>query len=83
MANKLNAENDEIIFGLLYVMHNPQKSSDVLAVFEALIGGKTIPRSAGGGGGSSDLHWDGRDPKEDEEVFPSSCFDACPQIGLS
>ena len=53
VANKLNAENNEIISDLFDVMHNPQKSSVVLAVFEALIGGKTIPSSAGGGGGSS------------------------------
>ena len=47
MANKLNAENNEIISDLLAEMHNPQKSSMVLAVFEALTGGKPIPSSVG------------------------------------
>lgn len=69
IANKLNAENSEIISDLLTVMHNPQKSSMVLAVFEALTGGKPIPSSVGGGGDSSDLRWDGRNPEEDEEAF--------------
>lgn len=41
----------------------------MLAIFEALIGGKPTPSSAGGGGGSSDLRCDGRDPKDDEEAF--------------
>lgn len=69
MANKLNAENNEIISDLLAEMHNPQKSSMVLAVFDALTGGKPIPSSVGGGCDSSDLRWDGRDPKEEEEAF--------------
>ena len=69
MANKLNAENNEIISDLLAEMHNPQKSGMVLAGFEALTGGKPIPSSVGGGCDSSDLRWDGRDPKEEEEAF--------------
>ena len=69
MANKQNAENSEIISDLLAVMHSPQKSSLMLAVFDALIGGKPVPSPVAGGGDGSDLRWDGRNPDEDEETF--------------
>ena len=46
----------------------------VLAVADALIGGRPIPTSGGGGGSTSDLRWDGRDPDEEEDAYRRRCL---------
>lgn len=46
----------------------------VLAIADALIGGRPIPTSGGGGGSASDLRWDGRNPNEEEDAYRRRCL---------
>lgn len=55
-------------------MPDPQIREDVIAVAEALMGGKPVPSIGGGGGSSSDLRWDGRNPDEDEHDYRIRCM---------
>ena len=53
----------------------PSLRNEVIAVAEALIGGKPIPQSSGGGGdSSSDLRWDGRRRGEEEDDYRRRCL---------
>lgn len=56
------------------MMSYPQIREDVIAVAEALMGGKPVPSIGGGGGSSSDLRWDGRNPDEDEHDYRIRCM---------
>ena len=51
----------------------PFLRAQVLALADALIGGKPISTS-GGGGSTSDLKWDGRNPNEDEDAYRRRCL---------
>ena len=60
---------------LLDQLSVPSLRVQVLAIADALIGGKPIPSSGGGGGGSnSDLRWDGRNPDEEEDAYRRRCL---------
>ena len=54
---------------LLDQLSVPSLRVQVLAIADALIGGRPIPSSGGGGGTTSDLRWDGRNPDEEEEAY--------------
>ena len=46
----------------------------VLTIADALIGGRPISSSVGGGGTISDLRWDGRNPDEEEDAYRRRCL---------
>lgn len=52
----------------------PSLRVQVLAIADALIGGRPIPTSGGGGGSTSDLRWDGRNPDEEEDAYLRRCL---------
>lgn len=52
----------------------PSVRNLIFAVADALIGGQSVPISSGGGGSTSDLHWDGRRPDEEEEAYRRRCM---------
>ena len=52
----------------------PSLRVQVLAIADALIGGRPIPTSGGGGCTTSDLRWDGRNPDEEEDAHRRRCL---------
>ena len=69
IAEEESTKKDDVISQLISVIQQPKMSSTFLAVFDALVGGKPIPSSVGGGSDNSDLRWDGRNPDEEENAF--------------
>jgi len=59
---------------LLDQLSVPSIRTQVFAIADALIGGKPIPTSGGGGGHTSDLRWDGRNPDEEEDAYRRRCL---------
>lgn len=59
---------------LLNQLAIPSIRSLIFAVADALIGGKPVPISSGGGGSTSDLPWDGRRLDEEEEAYRCRCI---------
>lgn len=59
---------------LLDQLSIPSMRTQVLAVADALIGGKPVSLSGGGGGSTSDLRWDGRNPDEEEDAYRRRCL---------
>ena len=59
---------------LLDQLSIPSMRVQVLAIADALIGGRPIPSSGGGGGTTSDLRWDGRNPDEEEDAYRRRCL---------
>ena len=59
---------------LLDQLSIPSMRVQVLAIADALIGGRPIPSSGGGGGTTSDLRWDGRNPDEEEDAYRRRCM---------
>ena len=59
---------------LLDQLSVPSLRVQVLAIADALIGGKTIPFSGGGGASTSDLRWDGRNLDEEEDAYRRRCL---------
>lgn len=59
---------------LLDQLSIPSLRVQVLAIADALIGGRPIPTSGGGGGSVSDLRWDGRNPDEEEDAYRRRCL---------
>lgn len=59
---------------LLDQLSVPSLRVQVLAIADALIGGRPIPSSGGGGGTTSDLRWDGRNPDEEEGAYRRRCL---------
>lgn len=53
---------------LLDQLRVPSLRVQVLAIADALIGGRPIPSSGGDGGSTSDLRWDGRNADEEEDA---------------
>lgn len=52
----------------------PDFREKFFAIADALIGGRPIPTSSGGGGDTSALRWDGRNPDEDEQSYRRRCM---------
>ena len=61
-------------------MSYPGMRQDIIAVAEALMGGKPIPSVGGGGGSSSDLRWDGRNPGGRGRILSFSLYAGCSKI---
>ncbi len=59
---------------LLDQLSVPSLRVQFLAIADALIGGRPIPSSGGGGGTTSDLRWDGRNPDEEEDAYRRRCL---------
>jgi hypothetical protein len=59
---------------LLDQLSIPSMRVQVLAIADALIGGRPIPSSGGSGGTTSDLRWDGRNPDEEEDAYHRRCL---------
>lgn len=59
---------------LLDQLSVPSLRVQVLAIADALIGGRPIPTFGGGGGSASDLRWDGRNPNEEEDAYRRRCL---------
>jgi hypothetical protein len=75
--SRLTELNDKLsseLYNFLNMMSYPGMRQDIIAVAEALMGGKPIPSVGGGGGSSSDLRWDGRNPGEEEEYYRFRCM---------
>lgn len=69
-----NGKLNETLCGLLDVLAIPDFREKFFAIADALIGGRPIPTSSGGGGDTSDLHWDERNPDEDEQSYRRRCM---------
>ena len=46
----------------------------IFTIADALLGGTPITVSSGGGGPTSNLPWDGRNPDEEEETYRRRCL---------
>lgn len=69
-----NSKLNEALSGLLDVLAIPDFREKFFAIADALIGGRPIPTSSGGGSDTSDLRWDGRNPDEDEQGCRRRCM---------
>lgn len=69
-----NSKLNETFCGLLDVLAIPDFREKFFAIADVLIGGRPIPTSSGGGGDTSDLRWDGRNPDEDEQNYRHRCM---------
>ena len=78
-----NSKLDETLCGLLDVLSIPDFQEKFFAIADALIGGRPIPVSSGGGGDTSDLRWDGRNPDEDEQNYRRRCMMAAAGVIIS
>lgn len=67
-------QQDSAYRPLLDQLSIPSLRVQVLAIADALIGGRPIPTSGGGGGSVSDLRWDGRNPDEEEDAYRRRCL---------
>lgn len=59
---------------MLDQLANPSIRSKIFTIADALIGGTPVAVPSGGGGSSSDLRWDGRQPNEEEESYRRRCL---------
>lgn len=78
-----NANLSEALSGLLDVLSIPNLREKFFAIADALIGGRPVPTSSGGGGDTSDLRWDGRNPDEDEQSYKRRCMMAAVGVVIS
>lgn len=69
-----NHQQDSAYRQLLDQLSIPSMRVRVLAIADALIGGRPIPFFGGGGGTTSDLRWDGRNPAEEEDAYRRRCL---------
>ena len=69
-----NGKLNETLCGLLDALSMPDFREKFFAIADALIGGRPIPTSSGGGGDTSALRWDGRNPDEDEQSYRRRCM---------
>ena len=72
----LNENQTALMQEFLDQMAEPSVRERIFTIADALIGGQPVAVSSGGGGGNSDsdLHWDGRRPDEEEEVYRRRCL---------
>ncbi len=83
---EMTNENDnlnEVLSGLIDILAAPNIREKFFAIADALIGGHPVPASSGGGGETSDLRWDGRNPDEDEQSYRRRCLMAAVGIVIS
>lgn len=73
----------EALYGLLDILASPNFRERIFTIADALMGGRPIPVSSGGGGDTSDLRWDGRNPDEDEQSYRRRCMMAAVGIVVS
>lgn len=78
-----NANLSEALSGLLDVLAIPNLREKFFAIADALIGGRPVPTSSGGGSDTSDLRWDGRNPDEDEQRYKRRCMMAAAGVVIS
>lgn len=78
-----NGKLNETLCGLLDVLAVPNFREKFFAIADALIGGRPIPTSSDGGGDTSDLRWDGRNPDEDEQSYRRRCMIAAAGVIIS
>lgn len=78
-----NGKLNETLCGLLDVLAIPDFREKFFAIADALIGGRPIPASSGGGGEISNLRWDGRNPDEDEQSYRRRCMIAAAGMVIS
>lgn len=78
-----NGNLNETLCGLLDVLAIPDFREKFFAIADALIGGRPIPVSSGGGGDTSGLCWDGRNPDEDEQSYRRRCMMAAAGVVIS
>ena len=78
-----NASLNETLCGLLGVLAIPDFREKFFAIADALIGGRPIPVSSDGGGDTSDLRWDGRNPDEDEQSYRRRCMMAAYRVVMN
>lgn len=78
-----NSKLNEALLGLLDVLAVPDFREKFFAIADALIGGRPISTSSGGGGDTSDLRWDGRNPDEDEQSYRRRCMIAAVGMVIS
>ncbi len=74
---ELNHENEYrkvMVSGFLDILCSPELQKKLFSIAEALFIGQPIEVAAGGGGDTSDMRWDGRDPDEDEEAYWLRCI---------
>ena len=63
-----------LLCGMMDALSMPDFREKFFAIADALIGGRPIPTSSGGGGDTSALRWDGRNPDEDEQSYRRRCM---------
>lgn len=76
-VEKLTEENNGIndfMSRLTDILAAPHLRQQLFTIADALIGGCPVPTSSGGGGDTSDLRWDGRNPDEEEDAYRRRCI---------
>ena len=76
-VKSLTENNDNLkstLETILDQLANPSFRAKIFTIADALIGGTPIAVSSGGGGSTSDLRWDGRQPNEEEESYRRRCL---------
>lgn len=68
------AENNDNLKFTLETIANPSLRTKIFTIADALIGGTSVTVSSGGGGSTSDLRWDGRQPNEEDDVYRRRCL---------
>ena len=73
----LSESNDDLKSTLETILDQlsvPSFRSQIFAIADALLGGTPLTVSSGGGGPTSNLPWDGRNPDEEEETYRRRCL---------
>ena len=78
-----NGNLNETLCRLLDVLAIPDFREKFFSIADALIGGRPIPILSGGGGETSDLRWDGKNPDEDEQSYRRRCMMAAAGVVIS
>lgn len=78
-----NSNLNETLSELLDVLAIPDFREMFFSIADALIGGRPISTSSGGGGDTSNLRWDGRNPDEDEQSYMRRCIMAAAGVVIS
>ncbi len=73
LSNNIH-QQDSAYHLLLDQLTIPSVRAQVLAITDALIGGRPIPTSGGGCSSTSDLRWDGRNPDEEVDAYHRRCL---------